>query len=202
LKVQNLIPYDIHDQQYSVSQQVLSVFWTLITALILWPAITLLCWDMTAKIDPKKLPDEHLPWLIQKLYEKFDSHLKIQSLRSPEFLRCLFLIVQIIGGPIIIANIERTLTLNDINLSAAPLLGAGQLIALLVGIFSLYITIFSALKEDIETLKKAIKKMGWRRSRGTDVEMSVQDQAPVTHDTSLPQRNNAADGTRKRASTC
>jgi hypothetical protein len=173
LKIQNPVAYDIQDSRYAIASQVGSVLMVIIAVLTLWPAITLLTWDVMAEIDPKELRDSQLPYLIRMLKRKYDSHIRGRSRMSSRGVRYLWLLGQIIVGPISIASIEGTLRLNDIDLSAAPLTGAGQLIPFLAGAFSLGITFISVLR-------KLVKAMGYRRNRDKgevgSIEMRQQNQ--------------------------
>jgi hypothetical protein len=171
LTVQNPVPYEVHDQRYSVAQQVWSVFLVVISAATLLPAVTLLSWDIMDEIDPKALTDEQLPWLARKLKRVVNRYAVGRFKLSPIRLRYLWVIGQIILGPISIVSIEGTIALNDIDLSAAPLDSAGQLIPFLAGAFSLCIALVSVLR-------RIIRAMGWWASHSrqqVQPQVSVQD---------------------------
>jgi hypothetical protein len=192
LTVQNPVPYEIHDQRYSIAQQVWSVVLVIISVATLLPAVTLLSWDIMDEIDSKALTAEQLPWLMRKLKQVVNRYAVGRFKPSPTRLRYLWAIGQIILGSLSIVSIEGTIALNSINLSAAPLDSAGQLIPFLAGVFSLCVALISVLR-------RVIRAMGWWTSHsGQQVPPQATAQDTESKNNGEEATNTADDGTLQR----
>jgi hypothetical protein len=88
------------------------------------------------------------------------------------YVRSIFLALS--SGILAIVFVEKTITLNDIDMSAGPITAAGQLIPLIIGSYVLFVTVMSILKKGLRLLKKTPRRRtsSDRRNRATDVELA------------------------------